>query len=266
MIHRIQNFASPLYMKALVPIKRVVDYAVKVRILAGKGVDTNVKMSMNPFCEIAVEEAIRLREKGLISEVIAVCVGPQQSQDTLRTALAMGADRAILVKTDLRTDTDLQPLGVAKVLNKIVEKENPMLVLMGKQSIDGDNNQTGQLLAGMLTWPQATFASAIAFNDIKTELVVSREVDAGIEKVSVALPAVVTTDLRLNEPRFATLPNLMKAKKKPLEIVELASLNADVSPRIKVVGLSEPPARKGGRKVASVDELITVLKNEAKVL
>jgi len=253
-------------MKALVPIKRVVDYAVKVRILAGKGVDTNVKMSMNPFCEIAVEEAIRLREKGLVSEVVAVCVGPQQSQDTLRTALAMGADRAILVKTDVRTDTDLQPLGVAKVLNKVIEKENPMLVIMGKQSIDGDNNQTGQILAGMLSWPQATFASAVVFNDLKTELLVSREVDAGIEKVRVPLPAVITADLRLNEPRFATLPNLMKAKKKPLDVIELPSLGADVSPRVKVVSSSEPPARRGGRKVEDVDELINALKNDAKVL
>ena len=253
-------------MKALVSIKRVVDYAVKVRIVAGKGVDTNVKMSINPFCEIAVEEAIRLREKGLVSEVIAVCVGPQQSQDTLRTALAMGADRAVLVKTDVRTDTDLQPLGVAKVLHKVVEKENPMLVIMGKQSIDGDNNQTGQILAGLLSWPQATFASAVAFNDMKTELSVSREVDAGIEKVKVPLPAVVTTDLRLNEPRFATLPNLMKAKKKPLDVIELSSLGVDVSPRMKVLSLSEPPARKGGRKVGTVDELISVLRNEAKVL
>jgi len=241
-------------MKALVSIKRVVDYAVKVRIVAGKGVDTNVKMSINPFCEIAVEEAIRLREKGLVSEVIAVCVGPQQSQDTLRTALAMGADRAVLVKTDVRTDTDLQPLGVAKVLHKVIEKENPMLVIMGKQSIDGDNNQTGQILAGLLSWPQATFASAVAFNDMKTELSVSREVDAGIEKVKVPLPAVVTTDLRLNEPRFATLPNLMKAKKKPLDVIELSSLGVDVSPRMKVLSLSEPPARKGGRKVGTVDE------------
>lgn len=258
--------SSQTVMKALVPIKRVVDYAVKVRIVAGKGVDSNVKMSMNPFCEIAVEEAIRLREKGLISEVVAVCVGPQQSQDTLRTALAMGADRAILVKTDLRTDTDMQPLGVAKVLNKIIEKENPLLVVMGKQSIDGDNNQTGQILAGMLSWPQATFASAVVFNDMKTEMVVSREVDSGIEKVKVALPAVITTDLRLNEPRFATLPNLMKAKKKPLDVVDMSSLGIDVSPRVKVSSLTEPPIRKGGRKVANVDELISALKNDAKVL
>jgi len=253
-------------MKAIVPIKRVVDYAVKVRLVAGKGVDLNVKMSMNPFCEIAVEEAIRLREKGLISEIIAVSIGPQQSQDTIRQALAMGADRGILVKTAARTDTELEPLGIAKILKQIVEKENPMLVLMGKQSIDGDNNQTGQLLAGLLSWPQATFASAVAFNDLKTELTVSREVDSGIENVKVPLPAVVTTDLRLNEPRFATLPNLMKAKKKQLDIFELSSLGVDVNPRVKVVGMEEPPVRKGGKKVANVDELISALKTEAKVL
>jgi electron transfer flavoprotein beta subunit len=250
-------------MKALVAVKRVVDYAVKVRV-SGNAVDLNVKMSMNPFCEIAVEESIRLKEKGLLSEIVAVSIGPSQCQETLRQALAMGADRAIHVKTDIRTDSDLQPLAVAKILANIVNKESPSLVLMGKQSIDGDNNQTGQLLAGLLSWPQATFASAVAFNESK--LTVNREVDTGIQTVSMQLPAVVTTDLRLNTPRFATLPNLMKAKKKPLDVVELTSMNVDVKPRVKVSRMEDPPARKGGRIVGSVDELVNALKNEAKVL
>jgi electron transfer flavoprotein beta subunit len=253
-------------MKAIVTVKRVVDYAVKVRVASGNSVDLNVKMSMNPFCEIAVEEAIRLKEKGLVSEIIAVSVGPTQCQETLRQALAMGADRAVLVKTDVRTDWELQPLTVAKVLAKLVEKENPLLVLMGKQSIDGDNNQTGQILAGLLSWPQATFSSAVAFNDLKSELTVDREVDSGISKVSMKLPAVVTTDLRLNTPRFATLPNLMKAKKKPLDVVDIVSLGVNLDSRVKVVKMEDPPARKGGRIVKSVDELINLLKTEAKVL
>ena len=253
-------------MKAIVTVKRVVDYAVKVRVASGNSVDLNVKMSMNPFCEIAVEEAIRLKEKGLVSEIIAVSVGPTQCQETLRQALAMGADRAVLVKTDVRTDSELQPLTVAKVLAKLVEKENPLLVLMGKQSIDGDNNQTGQILAGLLSWPQATFSSAVAFNDLKSELTVDREVDSGISKVSMKLPAVVTTDLRLNTPRFATLPNLMKAKKKPLDVVDIVSLGVNLDSRVKVVKMEDPPARKGGRIVKSVDELINLLKTEAKVL
>ena len=253
-------------MKAIVTVKRVVDYAVKVRVASGNSVDLNVKMSMNPFCEIAVEEAIRLKEKGLVSEIIAVSVGPTQCQETLRQALAMGADRAVLVKTDVRTDSELQPLTVAKVLAKLVEKENPLLVLMGKQSIDGDNNQTGQILAGLLSWPQATFSSAVAFNDLKSELTVDREVDSGISKVSMKLPAVVTTDLRLNTPRFATLPNLMKAKKKPLDVVDIVSLGVNLDSRVKVVKMVDPPARKGGRIVKSVDELINLLKTEAKVL
>ena len=253
-------------MKAVVAVKRVIDYAVKVRVVGGAGVDTNVKMSMNPFCEIAVEEAIRLKEKGLLSEIVAVSIGPTQCQETLRQALAMGADRAVHVKTDARTDTDLQPLGVAKILEKIVQKENPLLVMMGKQSIDGDNNQTGQILAGLLSWPQATFASAVTFNELKSGITVDREVDAGIQKVSMQLPAVVTTDLRLNTPRFPTLPNLMKAKKKPLDVIEIASLGVDVKPRVKVTRMEEPAVRKGGRIVGSVDELVTALKNEAKVL
>ncbi len=246
-------------------VKRVVDYAVKVRV-SGNAVDLNVKMSMNPFCEIAVEESIKLKEKGLLSEIVAVSIGPTQCQETLRQALAMGADRAIHIKTDIRTDSELQPLAVAKVLASIVQKESPSLVMMGKQSIDGDNNQTGQLLAGLLSWPQATFASAVAFNESKSCLTVNREVDTGIQVVSMSLPAVVTTDLRLNTPRFATLPNLMKAKKKPLEVTELSSLNVDVKPRVKVSKMEDPPARKGGRIVGSVDELVHALKNEAKVV
>lgn len=252
-------------MKALVAVKRVVDYAVKVRV-SGNAVDLNAKMSMNPFCEIAVEESIRLKEKGVVSEVIAVSIGPAQCQETLRQALAMGADRAILIKTDIRTDSELQPLGIAKVLAKIVEKESPLLVMMGKQSIDGDNNQTGQLLAGLLSWPQATFASAISFKDLKEDVTVSREVDVGIQTVTMKLPAVITTDLRLNTPRFATLPNLMKAKKKPMEILELGSLQVDVLPRMKVSKVEDPPARKGGRILGSVEELVSALRNEAKVL
>ena len=252
-------------MKALVAIKRVVDYAVKVRV-SNNAVDLNVKMSMNPFCEIAVEESIRLKEKGLLSEIVAVSIGPSQCQETLRQALAMGVDRAVHIKTDVRTDSELQPLAVAKILANLVQKESPSLVLMGKQSIDGDNNQTGQLLAGLLSWPQATFASAVAFNDTKTGLVVSREVDTGTQVVSMELPAVVTTDLRLNTPRFATLPNLMKAKKKPLETLDLSTMNIDIKGRVRVSKLEDPPVRKGGRIVASVDELISALRNESKVL
>ena len=253
-------------MKALVSVKRVVDYAVKVRLAGARAVDLNVKMSMNPFCEIAMEESIKLKEKGVLSEIVAVSVGPSQCQETLRQALAMGADRAILVKTDLRTDLELGPLQIAKVLAKIVEKEHPLLVMMGKQSIDGDNNQTGQLLAGMLQWPQATFASAMKMNADGSSISVDREIDTGIQKVSMNLPAVVTTDLRLNTPRFATLPNLMKAKKKPLEIIDLSSLNVDTTSRTSVVKLEEPAARKGGRIVQNVDELIHVLRSEAKVI
>lgn len=253
-------------MRAIVPIKRVIDYAVKVRVQGSTGVDQNVKMSINPFCEIALEEAIRLKEKGVISEVISVSIGPQQSQETLRHSLALGADRAILVKTSARTDMDLQPLAIAKILGKIVAQENPLLVMMGKQSIDGDNNQTGQILAGLLGWPQATFASAVAFNDAKNEILVSREVDEGIQKLSMPLPAVVTADLRLNTPRFATLPNLMKAKKKQLDVIEIDSLGVDITPRTKVVKVEEPAVRKSGRKVPDVDALLHALRNEAKVL
>ena len=255
-------------MRALVAVKRVVDYAVKVRVKPDKsGVDlNNVKMSMNPFCEIAVEEGLRLKEKGHISELVAVSAGPDKASETLRQALAMGADRAIHLKTDMRTDQELQPLAVAKLLAKIVEKETPSVVLLGKQAIDDDSNQTGALLAGLLKWPQAGCASKVEVDDAKTALTVEREVDSGIQEVKVPLPAVVTADLRLNEPRYATLPNLMKAKKKPMEVVDVKSFDMDLAPRLQVLKVEEPPARAGGVKVNSIDELIDKLKNEAKVL
>ncbi|MEO8114174.1 MAG: electron transfer flavoprotein subunit beta/FixA family protein, partial [Phenylobacterium sp.] len=225
------------------------------------GVDlANVKMSMNPFCEIAVEEAVRLREKGAATEVVAVSVGPVQAQETLRTALAMGADRAILVQTT----EDLEPLAVAKVLMALVGEEKPDLVIMGKQAIDGDNNATGQMLATLLGWPQATFASAVELAGGKAK--VTREVDGGLQTLEVDLPAVVTADLRLNEPRYASLPNIMKAKKKQMDIKELASLGVDTAPRLKVLKVTEPPKRAGGVKVESAADLVSKLKNEAGVL
>jgi electron transfer flavoprotein beta subunit len=249
-------------MKVLVPVKRVIDYNVKARVKADQtGVDlANVKMSMNPFCEIAVEEAVRLKEKGAATEIVAVSVGPQQAQETLRTALAMGADRAILVQTD----QDLEPLAVAKVLKAIIAEESPELVLMGKQAIDGDNNATGQMLAALLDWPQAAFASEIVIEGGKAK--VTREVDGGLQTLSVDLPAVVTADLRLNEPRYASLPNIMKAKKKPLDVKELGSLGVDTAPRLKVVKVTEPPKRGGGIKVETAADLVMKLKNEAGVL
>jgi electron transfer flavoprotein beta subunit len=249
-------------MKVFVPVKRVIDYNVKARVKPdGSGVDlANVKMSMNPFCEIAVEEAVRLKEKGVATEVVAVSVGPIQAQETLRTALAMGADRAILVQSD----TDLEPLAVAKVLKALVEEEKPELVLMGKQAIDGDNNAVGQMLAALLDWPQATFASAVEVSGGKAK--VTREVDGGLQTLEVDLPAVITADLRLNEPRYASLPNIMKAKKKPLDVKELASLGVDTAPRLKVVKVAEPPKRTGGVKVANAAELVAKLKTEAGVL
>lgn len=255
-------------MRAIVAVKRVVDYAVKVRVKADKSAVEleNVKMSMNPFCEIAVEEGLRLKEKGHISELIAVSCGPEKAQETLRQALAMGADRAIHIKTSMRTDQELQPLAVSKLLAKIVEKESPLLVLLGKQAIDDDSNQTGAMLAGLLGWPQAGGASKVEVDSGKTTLQVSREVDTGIQTVKIPLPAVVTADLRLNEPRYATLPNLMKAKKKTMEVIEADSFGLDLKPRLQVLRVEEPPARKGGSKVANVDELISKLKNEAKVL
>ena len=249
-------------MKVLVPVKRVVDYNVKVRVKSDNtGVDiANVKMSMNPFDEIAVEEAVRLKEKGVVSEVIAVSCGVAQCQETLRTAMAIGADRGILVQTD----EELQPLAVAKLLKTLVEKEGPQLVILGKQAIDDDANQTGQMLAALLNLPQATFASKVAIADGKAT--VTREIDGGLETLSMSLPAIVTTDLRLNEPRYATLPNIMKAKKKPLETVTPADLGVDVAPRLKTLKVEEPPKRSAGIKVADVAELVAKLKNEAKVI
>ncbi|MFM2346186.1 MAG: hypothetical protein RL654_939 [Pseudomonadota bacterium] len=249
-------------MKALVPVKRVVDYNVKVRVKSdGTGVDiANVKMSMNPFDEIAVEEAVRLKEKGVVTEVIAVSCGVIPCQETLRTALAIGADRGILVETD----AELQPLAVAKLLKALVEREQPGLVILGKQAIDDDCNQTGQMLAALADLAQATFASKVEVADGRA--VVTREVDGGLETVSVALPAVLTTDLRLNEPRYVTLPNIMKAKKKPLEVVKPEALGVDVAPRIKTLKVAEPAKRGAGVKVADVATLVAKLKNEAKVI
>jgi len=249
-------------MKVLVPVKRVIDYNVKARVKPDQtGVDlANVKMSMNPFCEIAVEEAVRLREKGVATEVVAVSIGPAQASETLRTALAMGADRAILVQTS----DDLEPLAVAKVLKTVVGQESPDLIIMGKQAIDGDNNAVGQMLSTLLDWPQATFASEIAVSGKTAK--VTREVDGGLQTLEVDLPAVVTADLRLNEPRYASLPNIMKAKKKELTITELASLGADTAPRLKVVKVTEPPKRAGGIKVETAADLVSKLKNEAGVL
>ncbi len=249
-------------MKVLVPVKRVVDANVKVRVKAdGSGVElANVKMAMNPFDEIAVEEAIRLKEAGKVTEIVVISIGPQQAQETLRTALAMGADRAILVKVD----ETVEPLGVAKVLKGVVEAEQPGLVVMGKQAIDDDSNQTGQMLAALLGWAQGTFASKVELDGDKAK--VTREVDGGLQTVELKLPAIVTTDLRLNEPRYASLPNIMKAKKKPLDEKSPADFGADVAPRLKVVRTEEPGGRKAGVKVGSVAELVDKLKNEAGVL
>jgi len=249
-------------MKVLVPVKRVVDYNVKVRVKAdGSGVETaNVKMSMNPFDEIAVEEAVRLKEAGTVSEIVAVSMGTAACQETLRTALALGADRAILVETPVET----QPLAVARVIEKLVDKEQPKLVSMGKQAIDDDFNQTGQMLAALLGWSQATFASKLVIEGESAQ--VTREIDGGLETLAVKLPAVVTTDLRLNEPRYVTLPNIMKAKKKPLETITPDALGVDVTPRLKTLKVTEPPKRSAGQKVKTVEELVDKLKNEAKVI
>ncbi len=249
-------------MKLLVPVKRVIDYNVKVRVKAdGSGVETaGVKMSMNPFDEIAVEEAVRLKERGVASEIVVVSIGVAQCADTLRTALAMGADRAVLVQTDVSPE----PLAVAKMLRVLVEREQPGLVIMGKQAIDDDMNATGQMLAALLSWPQGTFASKIAVEG--EELLVTREVDGGLETVALRMPAIVTADLRLNEPRYATLPNIMKAKKKPIETLTPEALGVDARPRLTTLRVSEPPTRKAGRKVASVAELVELLRSEAKVI
>ncbi|MEM9046457.1 MAG: electron transfer flavoprotein subunit beta/FixA family protein [Pseudomonadota bacterium] len=253
-------------MKVLVPVKRVIDYNVKVRVKAdNSGVDlANVKMSMNPFDEIAVEEAIRMKEAGKVDEIIAVSIGVKQAQETLRTALAMGADRAILIEAAESTDTDIEPLAVAKLLAKVVEEEAPGLVICGKQAIDNDMNATGQMLSALLGWSQATFASEV---DVEGDsATVTREVDGGLQVIKVKMPAIISVDLRLNEPRYASLPNIMKAKKKPLDIKAPADYGVDVTPRLSVVETVEPPARKAGIKVGSVDELIAKLKDEAGVL
>jgi len=249
-------------MKILVPVKRVIDYNVKVRVKADKsGVDlSNVKMSMNPFDEIAVEEAVRMKEKGAADEIVVVSIGVQQAQETIRTALAMGADRGILVQAD----ETVEPLAVAKILKAVVDQEKPDLVVLGKQAIDDDSNQTGQMLAALLGWPQGTFASKVEPQDGK--LAVTREVDGGLQTVRLNTPAVVTTDLRLNEPRYASLPNIMKAKKKPIDTKTAADYGVDVAPRLQVKQVTEPPQRKAGIKVESVAELVDKLKNEAGVL
>ncbi len=249
-------------MKVLIAVKRVVDAEVKVRVKADNtGVETaNVKMSMNPFCEIAVEEAVRLKEKGVVSEIVAVSVGPAKAQETLRTSLALGVDRAILIETD----AEVESLAVAQILKGIVDEEQPSMVILGKQSIDSDNNQTGQMLAALLDWPQATFASEVTVADGAAK--VMREIDGGMETVSVTLPAVITTDLRLNEPRFASLPNIMKAKRKPLDIKPIAETGVDITPHLEVLSVEAPATRAAGVKVESVAELVDKLRNEAKVI
>jgi electron transfer flavoprotein beta subunit len=249
-------------MKVLVPVKRVVDYNVKVRVKSdGSGVDiANVKMSMNPFDEIAVEEAMRLKEAGKVTEVVAVSCGVTQCQETLRTAMAIGADRALLVETD----AELQPLAVAKLIKALVDKEQPQLIILGKQAIDDDCNQTGQMLAALLDWPQATFASKVVIEDGKA--IVTREVDGGLETLSLTMPAIITTDLRLNEPRYVTLPNIMKAKKKQLDILKPDELGVDVAPRLKTIKVSEPAKRAAGVMVPDIATLVSKLKTEAKVI
>lgn len=249
-------------MKVLVAVKRVIDYNVKIRVKADNSdVDlTNVKMAMNPFCEIAVEEAVRLKEKGIATEIVVVSVGPKAAQEQLRTALALGADRAIQVETDDKVDS----LGVAKILAKLVEEEQPGLVVLGKQSIDSDNNQTGQMLGALTGMPQGTFASEVAVDGEKVN--VTREIDGGLQTVALNLPAIVTTDLRLNEPRYASLPNIMKAKRKPLDVKTPADLGVDVASKVKTLKVEPPAERSAGIKVGSVDELVEKLKNEAKVI
>ena len=249
-------------MKIIVPIKRVVDYNVKVRPLSDQSdVDlNNLKMSMNPFCEIAIEEAVRLKESGIATEVIAVTVGTSASQEQLRTALALGADRAILIETEAL----LEPLAISKALTKVIEKEAPQLIILGKQAIDGDNNQTGQMLAALLNYSQATFASKISIEGNSAS--VTREIDGGLQTIKVSLPAIVTTDLRLNEPRYASLPNIMKAKKKEMDVQPVDSLGIDIAPRLELISVEPPATRAEGIKVESVEELVSKLKNEAKVI
>jgi len=249
-------------MKILVPVKRVVDYNVKVRVKPDQsGVDlANVKMSMNPFCEISVEEAVRMKEKGDVEEIIVVSVGPQQAQETIRTALAMGADRGILIQTD----DAVEPLAIAKLLAKVVEAEGTELVILGKQAIDDDSNQTGQMLAALLDWPQATFASEVAIADGKA--MVTREIDGGLQTISVSMPAIITTDLRLNEPRYASLPNIMKAKRKTIDAKTPADFGVDITPRLKVIKVSEPPKREAGIKVETVADLVDKLRNKEGVI
>ena len=249
-------------MKVLVPVKRVIDYNVQVRVKSDQsGVElTNVKMAMNPFCEIAVEQAVRMKEAGQAEEVIVASIGPAKAQETLRTGLAMGADRGIHIESEV----DLEPLAVAKLLQKVVEREGPGIVIMGKQAIDGDNNQTGQMLSALLGWSQGTFISGLEVSADNAKVV--REVDGGLETVELKMPAVVTVDLRLNEPRFASLPNIMKAKKKPIDALSIDELGVDVSPRLEVVKVTEPEKRKSGEIVANVGELVDKLRNEAKVI
>lgn len=249
-------------MKVMVAVKRVVDYNVKIRVKADEtDIETaNVKMSMNPFDEIAVEEAVRMKEAGKAEEIIAVSMGPKQSQETIRNALALGADRGILIESE----EALQPLAVAKLLKTLVEKENPDIVLLGKQAIDDDSNQTGQMLAALLGWPQGTFASNIEFAE--GSVAVTREIDGGLETIQLQLPAVITTDLRLNEPRYAKLPNIMKAKKKPLEVIAVTDTGVDITPRLTILKVTEPAQRQAGIKVESVSELVDKLRNEAKVI
>ena len=249
-------------MKVLVTVKRVIDPYVKVRVKSdGSGVElANIKMTMNPFCEIAIEQAVRMKEAGVVTEIVAVSIGLPQCQETLRTAMAMGADRGILVETT----ADVQPLAVAKLVKAIIDKEKPQLVIMGKQAIDDDSNQAGQMVAALTGWPQATFISSVTVNGDSAD--VTREIDGGLEKLTIKLPAVVTTDLRLNEPRYVTLPNIMKAKKKPLEVVKPEALGVDITPRLKTLRVVEPPKRSSGVKVADVKELVAKLKNEARVI
>ncbi|WP_421787960.1 electron transfer flavoprotein subunit beta/FixA family protein [Hyphobacterium sp.] len=249
-------------MKILVPVKRVVDYNVKVRVKPDQsGVDlANVKMSMNPFCEIAVEEAVRMKEKGGVDEIVVVSIGPAQAQETIRTALAMGADRGILIQTD----EAVEPLAVAKLLAKVAEEESPQLVILGKQAIDDDSNQTGQMLGALLDWPQATFASEVAVANDQAN--VTREIDGGLQTIAVELPAIITTDLRLNEPRYASLPNIMKAKRKPIDTKSPDDYGVDISPRLSVLKVTEPPKREAGIKVESIAELVDKLKNKEGVI